>query len=562
MNPLEHYSVTFSGVHLGEEGSVDSIVDRLSRMRTADVIQTTSKLMMFMEAVEGGGIRNVQASLAEALFPREVSHRLLKLLEVPAANGGVDVLFFPQQLMSLQKLALAVGEQGVPTSFGGGSQWGEFLLAAAQVSDVIQEKSAFPGSEVTGADREDSLAVFFLRNAEANRLAFYKAVAGRAYRYWIGTGLPWPDGLEHPDDYCRRSFGVSMRRFMAICLAPAYARVNMVEPSPSEAVFDPVAYFARAGIEEREVCAVIDPLTYPSRLPSSVADEAATYWAFADLAAQPYLTSSETTLVPCSVTRAFERGTTGLFWLLHASLGGQGEAINLLTSHFGQLFEQYCLDVASLSAPSAVHVEGEIEYRRTGRRDLVKSSDVLVSGLGTRDASRVFVECAAIRPTQPLFRDAERSAFANYVAKLVGKLQQLDRSINDHRLGDFELTRDVAGPNDAYLPVLVVDEPFQWTVHLRNVLERETTGLGLFSPINVTKPIVCDVGEYEHLWHAVESGRSVVELLSGYLAETDRTVPLEQYLYSTTGGLGSPASVSLGFDAFSELLIEELQLSG
>ena len=363
--------------------------------------------------------------------------------------------------------------------------------------------SAFPDSKTAAAEREEMLAIFFLRNAEANRLVFYRSAAGRAYRMWIESALPWPEDIEHPDDFCARKFGTSMRRFMAICLAPAYARVDSVHPSPEEAVFDPEAYFERSELDP-ELCArVLSELTYTDRLPASIVDDQATYWAFADMAATPYLKSSATTLVPCSVTRVFERGTTGVFWLLHASLSGKQERLNRLTSHFGHMFERYCLELAVESARTGTEVEGEIEYERAGSRGLVRSSDVLVSSLGKKAPSRAFFECSAIRPTQGLYTEASLDAFRKYVENLIRKLEQLDRTIRDHLDGAFALGRDLAGSNDTYIPVLVVDEPFQWTNHLRNVIESRLAEKGLFTHVNVARPIICDIGEYEHLWASV-----------------------------------------------------------
>lgn len=561
MNPLEHVGVALSGEHIGgAHGTVESVAALVTTMRSSDVIQTTAKLMMAIEAVEGGGIAGVQERLATGLYPSKASSKLLRLLALPSDEGGVDVLFYPQQLMALQKVALAVGQQGPPTSFDNRTRWGEFLLAAALITDVIQTTSDFPKTGISARQRERELATFWLRNAEANRLTFYRATAGRAFSMWMDSRCSWPDDLNHPDDFCVRQFGVPVSLFMAICLAPAYARVNARDPSPQEAVFDPSVYFRNSGLDVEQAVSVLDQLTYPDRLPPETVNLPSTYWLFTDFAERPYLRSSRTTLVPASVSRAFERGTTGIFWLLHAAMRNRGDDVTDLTNHFGHIFEDYCLRVAEHSAGPSTNVEGELEYLKT-RRDRVKSVDILVSSLGRAAPCRVFIECAAIRPTQPLFEKASLEAFDSYVGRIVDKLRQIDRSISDHRADHFELTNDLARPDDTYIPLLVVDEPFQWSVHLRNVLDQRVNPLGLFSGVDVARPVICDIGEFEHLWSYVERGGSIGDSLLGYLSETDRTVSLEHYLFDSGELLGSPSFVDRGFETLSEMLITELQLS-
>lgn len=559
IDPYQQFGVAVSGLHFGRRGTLDSVVSRMSQLRTADVVQGASKLMMSMEAVEGGGMRGVQTSLADSLYPDEVSDELRRLLARGPEEGGIDVLFYPQQLMSLQKLALAVGVPGAPTSFDERRDWGDFLLAAAELTDVIDDMSSYPYGASSGSDREAELAIFFLRNAEANRLTYYQAVAGRAYALWLGSDVAWPDDLEDPDSFCRRRFGVSMRRFMAICLAPAYARVNMVDPSPEEAVFDPIAYFGRAGINRDDVERVLSELTFPDRLPANAVDDASTYWAFTDFAARPYLRSSESTLVPSSVSRAFERGTTGIFWLMHASLAGDESALNPYTSHFGILFEDYCLRIALGTAPTNTRVQGEVTYLRGGEE--VKSVDVLMSTTGRTAPARVFLECGTDRPVQSVYTHGDREAFNRYVARLVEKLEQLDRSVRDHRAGLFGLEADLAEINDSYLPMLVVDKPFQWTIHLRNVLDREIRGRGLFTGSDVAMPVVCDIGEYEHFWSVVGTGISPADVIREYLLDTDRAVAMERHLFNRYEAPPIAAMTTDGFEGLSDLLIEELELA-
>src|SRR6266496_4101653 len=199
--------------------------------------------------------------------------------------------------------------------------------------------------------------------------------------------------------------------------------------------------------------------------------------------------------------------------MMHASHAG---GVGPLTAHFGRLFENYCVGVAEGLDSSTTIVCGEIEYGPARSRR--KSADVLISTVSGRGPARVFVECRAGRPSSAMFRTGSREAFRRYVSDLVEKLRQLDRSIRDHQAGLFAIPGDVAGANDSYLPMLIVDVPFHWTFTFRNVVDDEIRRRSLFRDPRVAKPIVCSIDELESLVAASEAGADFADLLRGYLA--------------------------------------------
>src|SRR5712692_5179364 len=124
--------------------------------------------------------------LINALFPATTAESLLAMLTAGGDAGGFDVMFAPGQLMTLQKLAMAVGEPGSPTSFDNRALVGHFVRAAAQVNDV---RDSFP-STLGGTNLD--LAIYCFRAGELNRIRDPKLLAGRTYRLWLGQSLPWP----------------------------------------------------------------------------------------------------------------------------------------------------------------------------------------------------------------------------------------------------------------------------------------------------------------------------------------------------------------------------------
>ena len=94
-------------------------------------MQMAAKILIWMEEPGRGGIVGAQRELVSELFPEETASSVHAALDAGGDGGGFDALFYPGQLLKLQKLAARVGEPGPPTSFGGGALVGKFVLAAA-----------------------------------------------------------------------------------------------------------------------------------------------------------------------------------------------------------------------------------------------------------------------------------------------------------------------------------------------------------------------------------------------------------------------------------------------
>jgi hypothetical protein len=459
---LQSMRVPIAGRHLGLPGSPETLLQHLGALTAADVVQTAAKILLWLEAPGRDAFGAGQRELLSNLFPQQVAGPLLRAMDLgPDSEEGFDVVFHPGQLLALQKLGSCVGKPGPPNSFDNGSSVLRFLIAAAQVNDV-RDQLVGEGN----VDDEMGGAIYGFRAAEQNRITYPIAVAGRAFRLWLDSQVPWPSGIEHPDDYCRHRFGVGLHRFVAIAAAPAIGRFELDLNDPGAAPFNPPEYFAQSEVGVDTAAAVLRELTYAPRLgDSSVVGEPGEYWSFFDVADRPLMPCGTGIVVPCSLRYSLDRATTGLFWMLHAANAGN---VGPLTTHFGRMFENYCLRASEGLRSPTTAISGDFTYARGTK----KTSDVLITGLGRgRVPVRIFVECGAMRPRASVFMTGNRADFDDYVEALMGKLAQLDRVITDHQAGAFRIPNDLAGPNDAALPVLVVDSPFHWTFTLRNVLD-------------------------------------------------------------------------------------------
>lgn len=105
---------------------------------------------------------------------------------------------------------------------------------------------------------------------------------------------------------------------------------------------------------------------------------------------------------------------------------------------------------------------------------------------------------------------------------LAGKLRQPDRSVAHHVQGRFEIEGDPLGNEPAYLPGLVVNEPFTWSPELRDLHEDRADDAGMSRQQMTTKAVVCSVGKYASLIRHLELGGDVVDARSPSVSSSRR----------------------------------------
>lgn len=555
MNPLEYqrWRIHLNGDAFGARGTPHTIRELLRPLPRTDVVQLGAKILHHLERPGNPYSRERQSRFLD-LFPDPFRREAAAMLSRGGDEEGVDVLFNRNQVLAMMRLSLALGTAGPPRQLDRDEIW-SVVLASLHVNDIIDDyTSRWKRGGLVLANRD--VAIWQIRNVAMNESITYITQAGRADLIWNHSRVPWPSSLEEPPALANRVFGCDMTTAMAIVAAPMFTAMSGADQGdPAMAVIHPTNYFAdHTGIDPTVAQTVLAHFTYTPD-PPSIVDTEAVYFNTASVEARPYMAATEDLLAVASPGLVGRRATTGTFWLLHEDARQRGRS-QTFTGHFGRMFQDYALRLAEATMVSATRlVRDEISFGKPEH----DSSDILICQLGPHKQARVFIEVSTIRPTQPLFNTGDDASFDRYVELIRGKLKQLDESIKHHQQGRFRIKDDPLPADATYVPLLVVDEPFQWSEQLRDVIESAPTIASMFRHPAVTKPIIISIGEYEALSQAVESGHDLVELLLGFTS-TGRAVGFDWFLHDRCGRIEAPSVVRDGWDRITESWLDALRL--
>jgi hypothetical protein len=106
--------------------------------------------------------------------------------------------------------------------------------------------------------------------------------------------------------------------------------------------------------------------------------------------------------------------------------------------------------------------------------------------------------------------------------------------------------------------MLVIDEPFHLSFATRELICGICRDRSLFRDQRIAAPIVCSLGEFEHLIAAVEDGVvNVGDVVRGH-ALANHDYDLGRYLFNQTGPLQQPRLVATGFEELWQMTIDRL----
>ncbi len=225
--------------------------------------------------------------------------------------------------------------------------------------------------------------------------------------------------------------------------------------------------------------------------------------------------------------------------------GDRKDHVQRYTAYAGQVFERYCLDLASGAVPASSRVLGEQTY---GKGDGKKTSDVAVIGgedliLFEANARRVGV--------QPLVTGDPLAASAELTKLLVKKIDQLGVSTSALLSGEAELPDVDMSQIKRVWPVVVAAGHVWQTGTLWKYLtsQRDPEKCKSFKEPKVMSLQVLDAAEYEQLLAMVNAGGDLPAMLarkvSGPYRQRDLAVWLAEDPEAPPRGVRLPALESI-----------------
>jgi hypothetical protein len=363
------------------------------------------------------------------------------------------------------------------------------------------------------AELIDLVAYFVQAAAYDSRRALANEF-GRAYDIFFVRGREVGDERVPLDDWAREDVGLTLEEQLAGGFgyhAMASQPNSDTGRLPAQVRLNVLANSAIADAEERVAFALSAPRSWFreqfAKGDQSVRDVA---WEVGPFMRRPFVRLQGGNVALASPSALVEWLTFGMYDRLRESaikrrpLKKKPDILNLFTSIYGDLTEDYCLDVVR-SAYADGQVHGDQPYGKGGGQ---RTPDVAILA-GEEDVVLIEVRSGYL---SPWFRTSgDIAEFADQLDKLVfRKLTQLGRRIADIKLGTATIPGLDMTTVKRIWPILItasmiVSEPF-WQIV-------EPAMPSALKEPDIQKLVIGDVEDLEMLIGLVEQGHDLIEIL-------------------------------------------------
>lgn len=481
------------------------IARRLSEMSAYDCLQALGRLSCM---VQGGPLmsREKQLLIMRRLgWPEDLRSWIdTKLSD---ESDGTRVLFFPQQIVHLTRLAVLHADGRPPDDFAGGDLIGSFIECLLGVTDVFEE------GDLDETDPK-SVVPWILRQWAINGRQDSPLLWGRYYdvlvRTWQEVGTP--EAFDAADAF-QRYTGISLQEWLTTGFA-LYGRFLAYGVESLEDFFvEPAHWFSETAISEGVWRPFLKRNAHTlEECRAALKDEEKRYgetqYRCQVFEARPLLWYPDERLIPLALDSLERRCTEGMFFELADGAMADGLPREEFTGPFGAVFEEFVQRAWERMLPSigVPRVHRPKAYLREGQG--VDSSDaVLDAGTGV-----VFCEIVARRPQVATLTRGDWDAFQDDLETgPLKKARQLHLNIEDYRSGDLSFGALRYRPGQEIWPLLVMVEGFPTMPPIPSVIANEISArgwLGGLPPLAILSSE--DLGHIEGL---LDAGFGVLELL-------------------------------------------------
>ena len=526
----------------GQRPSIEELITKVRSIRLGSIMMLLATMAIVLEN-EGVSNHDVQHWLREELVPLEVRQRIAGL-----DNAENRIIFFPQQILTVMKLALLNSPDGLETRRR--DEWVPDLVESLFIaSDLVNEDTvrAVEGS-TDPTIIEPAIVQFMLRNFFLNSSEHLSRMLPRYSILFLQ--IPRREELVRSANVVdlERAFLEATGFDLTIFFALTFGIIaQFMEQNISQGIdhnrthIRRSSYFSRAAIEQSMGHQMLDYLSISPNeirglLETRGVNGSSFYYDFLCMMQCPLYRVEEDVLVPFDFGFLKEKVTGGIYWIIVDSLTGEDKL--RFMRFFGEVFQTYVSELFERSFPESLALAKRLYHEfpyRTPFGDRRTCDEIILYG-----EEAIFAEVTASRIKMVETAIAgDLGAFEEDLEKIVfQKAGQLNRTIEDFRKGLFTLNGVTSETVRRIYPVIITIQSFPQTTLVWRRIERGLRERRFLQAQGVERIQMVDIDELEIVEPALQRGSSLMELLQEKAADVEyRNITFKNFLYDRHSNL-------------------------
>jgi len=338
-------------------------------------------------SVRDGSNSHVQRELAAQFFPKQKLSRINDLL------SKNRLLFFEHQLISLAKTATVWCQNETATLTQ--DQISIFARCLLGINDLLHRD--FGGKKLESTKGQVS---FFFNTFDINFPTWntFGTQLGRLEQLWnTDSGLVYKYaekmGLDLKHEFILATGNLTIDEFIAMSFALVAYYLRFIKskaewPRPNVMLSQMFKNASPESIQDYENLMCVENISQMGK-----PNDAFFFTDFTVFRQKPFIRLRDGSIIPVSLNLLCSKISESIYWILHQRFSGDKSHIHLLTSAFGQAFEEYARGLVSWARPLICQGLPTVHFDVPYLKGQKKSTDIILE----YPASLIFLEVTASR---------------------------------------------------------------------------------------------------------------------------------------------------------------------